>query len=74
MPLQLIRQTPLLIFVSFILVILGICFVFFVALPVSLHFFSTFRTENVKSLINANKYLTFITKYFIGFGLLFQLP
>ena len=71
---SLVRKMPLVIITSFILLIAGICFAYFIALPASLHFFSSFSTKNVKSLISATDYLTFVTKYFIGFGLLFQLP
>jgi sec-independent protein translocase protein TatC len=71
---SIVRQTPLFIVSSFALLSMGICFAYFVALPASLHFFSTFSTINVKSLINANDYLSFIITYFLGFGFLFQLP
>ncbi len=74
LPESLIRRTPFVIISSFFLLLLGISFAYFVALPESLHFFSSFSTTNVKSLINANDYLTFVTKYFFGFGLLFQFP
>lgn len=74
LPQSVISKTPWAIISSFLLLFLGICFAYFVALPASLHFFSEFSTTNIKSLINANDYLSFVTKYFIGFGLLFQLP
>lgn len=74
LPASLIRKTPFIIFSSFLLMIGGVCFAYFVALPASLHFFSTFSTTNVKSLISATDYLSFVTKYFLGFGILFQLP
>jgi len=74
LPEAIIHKTPFVIMFSFLLLLIGICFAYFVALPASLHFFSTFSTPNVKSLINANDYLSFVEKYFFGFGLLFQFP
>jgi sec-independent protein translocase protein TatC len=74
LPTTLVRKTPVIIFSSFVLLIGGVCFAYFVALPASLHFFSTFSSNNVKSLISATDYLSFVMKYFIGFGILFQLP
>ncbi|HEX8931560.1 MAG TPA: twin-arginine translocase subunit TatC [Patescibacteria group bacterium] len=74
LPSSLTHKAPFVIIASFILLLLGISFVYFIALPVSLHFFSTFGTGEVKSLINANEYLSFVIRYFIGFGSLFQLP
>jgi sec-independent protein translocase protein TatC len=57
-----------------ILMIIGISFAYFIGLPAALHFLSGFVSGDVHSLINVNDYFSFVTKYLIGFGLLFQLP
>ncbi len=74
LPVSVVHKAPVFIVLSFVLLLVGISFAYFVVLPASLHFFSTFSTTNVKSLISATDYLSFVTKYFIGFGILFQLP
>jgi len=74
LPVSLIRKAPWVIFFSFFLLLIGILFAYFVALPASLHFFAKFSTSEVKSLISANDYLSFVTRYLVGFGILFQLP
>jgi sec-independent protein translocase protein TatC len=59
---------------SGLLLIIGMSFAYFVSLPAALYFLSKFTTEEVRSLISTNEYFSFITRYLLGFGLLFQLP
>lgn len=56
------------------LMVLGMLFAYFVSLPAALHFLSKFSSSEVKSLISTSEYFSFVTRYLLGFGLLFQLP
>jgi sec-independent protein translocase protein TatC len=70
-----IKYSALIILISScILLLLGIVFAYFAALPGALHFLATFGGDEVRSLISTNEYFTFVTRYMIGFGMLFQLP
>lgn len=59
---------------SSFLLILGMAFAYFVSLPAALYFLSQFTTDSVRSLISTTEYFSFVTRYLLGFGLLFQLP
>lgn len=59
---------------SCFLMILGIGFAYYISLPAALNFLSGFSTDKVKSLISAQEYFSFVSRYVIGFGVLFQLP
>lgn len=63
-----------LLLVSCILMSFGIGFAYLISLPAALHFLGGFGSDKVQSLIFANEYFSFITRYLAGFGLLFQLP
>lgn len=56
------------------LMLLGMLFAYFVSLPAALHFLNEFSSSDVKSLISTSEYFSFVTRYLLGFGLLFQLP
>lgn len=57
-----------------VLAILGAAFAYFLILPGTLAFLSSFRTEGLSALISANDYLKFITNIMILFAIMFQLP
>jgi sec-independent protein translocase protein TatC len=59
---------------SCLLSLLGIAFAYYISLPAALIFLSEFSTESVQSLISANEYFSFVTRYLGGFALVFQLP
>jgi sec-independent protein translocase protein TatC len=59
---------------SIVLMLLGVSFSYFIGLPTALHFLAGFSSGDIHSLISANDYFTFATRYLFGFGLLFQLP
>jgi sec-independent protein translocase protein TatC len=59
---------------STLLLIIGMTFAYFVSLPAALAFLNRFATSQVQSLITTNEYFTFISRYLVGFGLIFQLP
>jgi len=52
----------------------GAVFAYYVVLPFAFHFLITFGGDIDKPLITINEYLDFILKFFIGFGLMFELP
>ncbi|WP_119071995.1 twin-arginine translocase subunit TatC [Aggregatilinea lenta] len=59
---------------SCLLVVVGVVFAYFVSLPAALYFLSSFGSEEMASLISTSEYFSFVSRYMLGFGLLFQLP
>lgn len=59
---------------SFLLMVLGIGFAYFISLPASLSFLGGFGQDNIKPIITTQEYFSFVSQYTIGFGILFQLP
>lgn len=59
---------------SLLLLIMGVLFAYFVCLPAAFHFLGGFESNNVQSLVTSSEYFTFVTRYILGFGLIFQLP
>lgn len=59
---------------SSILLILGMLFAYFVSLPAALYFLNNFATVDIQALISTTEYFSFISRYLVGFGLVFQLP
>lgn len=69
------RATILYISLSVIMAALGICFAYFVSLPASLHFLTTFgNSGDIHALITADEYFSFVLTYIAGFAILFQVP
>lgn len=60
--------------VATLLMIAGVCFGYFVAVPAALHFLTEFAGDYVVSSLTADSYLNFIVAYVVGLGILFQLP
>jgi len=52
----------------------GVSFAYFVSLPAALYFLGEFGSAQVQSLISTDAYFSFVTRYLLGFGILFQLP
>lgn len=61
-------------FLSVFLAILGAIFAFFLVVPMSLSFFQGFSEGDLKPLIAADNYLTFVINCIISFVLIFQTP
>jgi sec-independent protein translocase protein TatC len=59
---------------SFILALMGAAFGYYLIIPMSLHFFNSYSTHNIKPLISTGEYLTFIINAIISFVFLFQIP
>lgn len=59
---------------SCLLSVTGILFAYLISLPAALNFLGQFGSGQVKSLISAPEYFSFVTTYIAGFAILFQLP
>jgi len=59
---------------SFILLVSGIAFGYFFAIPGALKFLYEFAGDYVQASLTADSYLNFVIAYTIGIGLVFQLP
>ncbi len=59
---------------SFLLALGGIAFGFFIMIPMSLHFFAGYSSEQIQPLISANEYLSYVMNNLILFALAFQIP
>lgn len=74
LPRKIVKQFVTIMFGSIFLSVLGIIFAYYVCLPSALYFLNKFTSPEVQSLISAGEYFSFVTRYLVGFGLLFQLP
>lgn len=59
---------------SYILALGGMAFAYFISLPAALHFLGEFGGDGIRSMITAEAYFSFASKYLLGFAALFQLP
>ena len=57
-----------------LLFLVGGCFAFFIVLPKMLSYFMSYSTENLLPLPKLGKYLTFVARTILTFGLAFQIP
>ncbi|MGI8690385.1 MAG: twin-arginine translocase subunit TatC [Thermomicrobiales bacterium] len=69
-----VRAITLLVGSSWFLAGSGIAFAYFLSLPAALRFLQGFASPQVRSLITADQYFSFVTRYLLLFGVLFQLP
>ena len=75
LPVHITRRIMLTILLtSFGLALAGMAFSFFYLLPLSLKFFSGYATAQIKPLISADEYLSFLMGHLITFALMFQIP
>lgn len=68
------RLSVRMMFISTLLLSLGVSFGYFVAIPAALQFLTTFGGDFVTANLTADSYLSFVVAYLLGLGLLFQLP
>jgi sec-independent protein translocase protein TatC len=59
---------------SFLLAITGILMAYYLVLPGALQFLGQFGGKELSALISTQDYFSFVTKYLVGFAILFQLP
>jgi sec-independent protein translocase protein TatC len=68
------RSSVIVVLVAFLLMLCGVAFGYFVAVPSALHFLSTFAGGDVTPNLTADSYLSFFLAYIAGLGILFELP
>lgn len=61
-------------FVSLLLAVAGILVSYYLVFPASLTFLNKFGSNQLESLISTKDYFSFVSKYLLGFAVLFQLP
>lgn len=54
--------------------ILGACMVYFIVLPMALHFFAGMQTDEIRMLTSVSEYLGLSMTLILAFGVCFQLP
>lgn len=52
----------------------GAVFAYFVVLPLAIGFFLSFQTESLKAMFSIERYVGFVAKLLLAFGIAFQLP
>jgi len=68
------RSAASVVIAAFFLMICGVAFGYFVAIPSALHFLSTFAGVDITPNLTADSYLSFFLAYIAGLGVLFELP
>jgi len=68
------RSAAKVVSIAFLLMICGVCFGYFVAIPSALTFLSTFAGSDITPNLTADSYLNFFLAYIAGLGILFELP
>lgn len=68
------RHSAIVFISAMLLMISGVTFGYFVAVPSALHFLTTFAGTYVDASLTADSYLNFILGYVVGLGVLFLLP
>jgi len=59
---------------SYVLMLLGMAFGFFLVWPVGIRFLLSFQGENLKAMMSIGEYLGFLFYFLIAFGVVFQMP
>lgn len=59
---------------STVFFLVGASFAYFVILPIAIRFFLSFQTESLRAMLSLEKYIGFVAKLFLAFGVVFQLP
>ncbi len=63
------------VFYSTLLFLMGVAFGYFLIVPLSTHFFGSYRVSaEVPNLINLNSYISAVTTVMLGSGIVFELP
>lgn len=59
---------------SLFLAVCGILFAYFVSLPASLYFLTSFNLHNIQAMLTIDSYFSFVMVYLLAGSLLFQVP
>jgi sec-independent protein translocase protein TatC len=62
------------VFLSTLFFAIGATFALTVIVPFAVRFLISYRTENLVATISVNRYVDFVLKFTIAFGLVFELP
>lgn len=68
------KKVFLYLLISLLLAITGILVSYYLVFPASLNFLNKFGSNQLESLISTKDYFSFVSKYLLGFAVLFQLP
>jgi sec-independent protein translocase protein TatC len=68
------RSASKVVLAAFVLMLAGVAFGYFVAIPSALHFLSNFAGSDIIPNLTADSYLSFFLAYVAGLGVLFELP
>lgn len=68
------KKSSIIIISSLLLLVAGVLFGYFVAVPNALAFLYSFADQYVEASLTAESYLNFIIAYTVGIGIVFQLP
>ncbi|HET6746831.1 MAG TPA: twin-arginine translocase subunit TatC [Candidatus Saccharimonadales bacterium] len=68
------RSASKVVVAAFVLMLAGVAFGYFIAIPSALHFLSTFAGSDIIPNLTADSYLNFFLAYVAGLGVLFELP
>ncbi|MFZ3301977.1 MAG: twin-arginine translocase subunit TatC [Microgenomates group bacterium] len=68
------KKIFLYLFISLLLAVCGISVSYYIVFPASLNFLNKFGSNQLESLISTKDYFSFVSKYLLGFAVLFQLP
>lgn len=74
LPVHMRQKSVRIVLISTALMLLGVGFGYFVAIPAALQFLTAFGGDFVTANLTADSYLNFVTAYLLGLGILFQLP
>ncbi|OCL27738.1 twin arginine-targeting protein translocase TatC [Orenia metallireducens] len=68
------RYLLVLVPLSYIFFLIGVAFAFFIVIPFGIKFFLGFSSDGLEAMFSLNKYISFIIKILIPFGIIFELP
>jgi sec-independent protein translocase protein TatC len=68
------RSSLIIVLTAFLLMLGGVAFGYFIAIPSALHFLSEFAGSAISPNLTADSYLSFFLAYIAGLGVLFELP
>jgi len=68
------KKSGMMIIGSLFLLLAGIAFGYYIAVPNALHFLYGFADQYVDASLTADSYLNFVIAYTIGIGIVFQIP
>jgi sec-independent protein translocase protein TatC len=68
------RMLRLFVLISTVLLVIGLLFGYFLALPAAAHFLTNYDSDQYTNLIRARDYIGFAAKVLVAMGIVFELP